>query len=184
MLNITPEDCSFFTQQVFLIGTDNEDKSVNFAPISWISFTCGQPCCLVISVGGEKNAPRNIDRNGILSATVLTPDLLPFAECCNKATGNAELYSKVCPDFTRGKVLDVPLISGAKWSYECSVIKTVRFSDSRTYFAEIKNVNISHDIKELDFIDLKAVNPVIYSPSNYFTVGEHLGSIGDFSTGK
>jgi len=28
----------FFTQQVFLIGTYNEDRNERFAPISWISY--------------------------------------------------------------------------------------------------------------------------------------------------
>lgn len=132
MLNVSEKDRCFFTQQIFLIGTNNEDKSENFAPISWISFTCGEPCCLVISVGGDKQTNRNIAREGMLSATVLTRDLLPFAECCNKATENQILYNKVKPEFERGKVLNVPLIKGAKWSYECEIIKTVEFNDSHT----------------------------------------------------
>ena len=181
MLNIKPTDSCFFTQQVFLIGTNNEDGSENFAPISWISFTCGEPCCLVISIGGDKHTKRNIIREGVLSATVLTRDLLPFAECCNAYTQNAELYQRVCPEFERGKIIDVPLIKGAMWSYECKVIKTVEFNDSHTYFAEFMNVNVATEIVKLDFIDLREIDPVIYSPMNYFTVGEHLGKIGDFS---
>lgn len=181
MLNITTSDRCFFTQPVFLIGTNNEDGSENFAPISWISFTCGEPCCLVISVGGNKQTSYNIQREEMLSATVLTPDLLAFAECCNKATQNDALYKKVKPEFERGKVLNVPLIQGATWSYECEVIKTVEFNDSHTYFAEFKSINVAQGINSLDYIDLRKINPVIYSPMHYFTVGEHLGEIGDFS---
>lgn len=179
MLNIQPNSRCFFTQQVFLIGTNNEDGSENFAPISWVSFTCGEPCCLVISCGGDKQTVRNIEREGILSATILTRDLLLFAENCNGCKNN-ELYKKICPDFERGKVIDVPLIKNAAWSYECKVIKTVEFNDSHTYFAEFVNVNVAPEIDKLDFIDLRKIDPVIYSPMNYFSVGEHLGEIGDF----
>jgi len=49
------------------------------------------------------------------------------------------------------------------------------------YFAEIKNVNVSNKVRRFDFLDLRKINPVIYSPMNYFTVGEHIGRIGDFS---
>ena len=46
--------------------------------------------------------------------------------------------------------------------------------DTTTYFAEIKNTNVDGEILKLDFIDLRQSNPVVYSPSNYFTIGEHL----------
>lgn len=87
---------------MFLISTNNEDGSKNFAPISWISFTCGETCCLVISCGGDKQTIRNIEREGVLSATVLTLDLLHFSERCNGYKNN-ELYKKVCLKFERGK---------------------------------------------------------------------------------
>ena len=128
MLNIKHTDRCFFTQQVFMIGTNNEDGSENFAPISWISFTCGEPNCLVISMGGKKQTKINIERDSILSATVLTPDLLTFAEACNSYTSNDTLQKEARPEFERGRVLDVPLIKDAKWSYECKILKTVDFS--------------------------------------------------------
>jgi hypothetical protein len=42
-------------------------------------------------------------------------------------------------------------------------------------------VNVREDVQALDFIDLCAINPVVYSPNHYFTVGEHLGKIGDYA---
>ncbi len=179
---ITPETACFFTQQLFLIGTRNEDGSPHFAPISWISFTWGPPCCLVISINGtsrKKQTTKNIERTGLLSATVVTPDLLPFVEQQNNATrqeGRDIPYS-----FEQGKVLDVPLIANAKWSYECEVIQTVRIGGCDTHFAAFRQVNVRRDVQGLDFIDLRAINPVVYSPNNYFTIGQHIGQIGDYS---
>lgn len=59
MDKIKPNDRCFFTQQVFLIGTRDEDGSAHFAPFSWISWTCGEPACLVISIGGNKQTKRS-----------------------------------------------------------------------------------------------------------------------------
>jgi flavin reductase (DIM6/NTAB) family NADH-FMN oxidoreductase RutF len=171
----------FFTQQVFIIGTYNEDKGENFAPISWISYTYGEPSCLVISIGGNKKTKENIARTGLLSATIVTPDMLPLVEQFNRATYKQELKDRLEYSIKNGKVLEVPLLDGAKFSYECQVIKTVEIGTTHTYFAEIKNVNASNEVQQLDFLDLRKINPVIYSPMNYFTVGEHLGQIGDFS---
>jgi len=91
------------------------------------------------------------------------------------------LLKKIKPEFLNGNTLDVPLISGAKWSYECRVIHSVSLGESRTYFAEFERVNVRPDIQNLDFIDLREINPVIYSPNNYFTVGAHISEIGDYS---
>lgn len=66
MNEITSTDRCFFTQQVFLIGTYNEDHTENFAPISWVSFTCGEKSCLIISMGSNKQTRKNIERTGLL----------------------------------------------------------------------------------------------------------------------
>jgi len=182
MLNFTETSACFFTQQVFLIGTRNEDGSPHFAPFSWISFTGGPPCCLVISISGQdrkKQTVSNIERSGLLSATVVTPDLLPFAEQRNLATrrDGADVPHAV----RNGVKLDVPLLEGAKWSYECKVIHAVKIGRCDTFFAALRQVNIGQDVRGLDFVDLRKIDPVIYSPFHYFSVGEHLGEIGDYS---
>ena len=182
MEKITKDSGCFFTQQLFLIGTTNEDGSANFAPISWVSFTWGPPCCLVISINGttrKKQTTQNIERTKVLSATVVTPDLLAFAEQHNRATQREGIT--LPQEFERGKVLDVPLIKGAKWSYECEVIQTVRIGGCDTHFAAFRQVNVRADVQALPFFDLREINPVVYSPGNYFTVGEHLGEIGDYA---
>ena len=169
----------FFTQQLFLIGTYDDDMEPRYAPISWISYTEGEPSCLVISMYGTKKTKDNISRTGLLSATVVTPDLLPFAEYCNDATKSMD--SPVEVNSSKGNELEVPLIQNAKFSYECRILQTVEIGLCHTYFAEIRKINVREDVAQLDFYDLREINPVIYSPWNYFRVGEHLGKIGDFA---
>ena len=182
MERITKDNAGFFTQQLFLIGTRDEDGTPHFAPFSWISFTWGPPSCLVFSMNGRtrvKQTARNIDRTGLLSATVVTPDLLPFVEQHNRATQNADDHT--AREAIPGRVLDVPLLKDAVWSFECEVIQTVPVGDCPTYFAAYRHVNVREDIQELDFCDLRVINPVVYTDHHYFTVGAHLGQIGDFS---
>jgi flavin reductase (DIM6/NTAB) family NADH-FMN oxidoreductase RutF len=116
-----------------------------------------------------------------LSATVVTPDLLPFAEQHNRATRREGAETALA--FEHGRMLNVPLIAGAKWSYECKVFKAVPVGDCITFFSDFRHVNVRADVQALDFYNLRAINPVIYSPFNYFTVGEHIGAIGDYSKG-
>ena len=169
----------FFTQQVFLIGTYDADGSAHFAPISWISWTFGPPACLVISMHGDKRTKTNFERTGMLSATVLTPDLLAFAESNNDATRNANAHPEIV--IGKGSLLEVPLIADAKFSYECRLRESVAIGETHTYFAEIMKINVSEEIAALEHYDLCKIDPVIYSPGHYYAVGKPLGEIGDYS---
>jgi flavin reductase (DIM6/NTAB) family NADH-FMN oxidoreductase RutF len=171
----------FFTQQLFLIGTYNEDGKENFAPLSWVSYTWGQPSCLILSMHGDKQTKRNFERTKQLSATVVTPDLMRFVETCGSKLHKRRFYDKEKVPFTKGNVLNVPLIANSKWSYECELHHSVQIGTTTTYFAEIKSINANDEVLELDYFDLRKINPVVYSPDNYFTIGEHLGKTGDFS---
>ncbi|HNW87878.1 MAG TPA: flavin reductase [Candidatus Limiplasma sp.] len=179
---INENSACFFTQQLFLIGTYDPDGASRFAPYSWISFTAGPPKCLVLSTNNnerKKNTPQNIERTGMFSATVVTPDLLPFAEQRNLATSGSVMPASHAME--EGKTLHVPLLAGVKWSYECEVIEHVTIGGSDTYFGAFRRVNVREDIQTLDFIDIREINPVVYAPWHYFTIGQHLGEIGDFS---
>lgn len=109
----------------------------------------------------------------------MTPELLPLCEHFNRATHRPDLT----PDWAArpAQIVEAPLLAGAKFSYELKVIQKVEIGDCVTYFGEIQRVDASEEIQNLEFFDLRKINPVIYSPYHYFTVGEHLGEIGDYS---
>lgn len=68
---------SMCVQPSFIIGTNNEDGSHNFAPITWVSVTCEKDDYLiVISIFGTKRTKENIVRTGIFSANLVSVDML------------------------------------------------------------------------------------------------------------
>lgn len=174
-------DPGFFAQQVMLIGTYDPDGKARFCPISWVSYSWGPPPCLVVSIWGTKRTKDNIARAGLFSATLVTPELLPLAEQFNRGTWRKELFEAMEVQAEKGTALDVPLLKNAKYSFECRVKTTVLNGETHTYFGEIETVNMTDELRDMEFFDLRRINPVIYSPNHYFTVGEHLGKIGDFS---
>lgn len=107
--------------------------------------------------------------------------MLPLVETLGgvPAADKAGLMAKMGYRVEQCRIVNAPLVSGANFSYECDVIRTVEIGSTHTYFAEIKQVNASDDILDLDFFDLRVIDPVVYSPGNYFAVGKHLGKIGD-----
>lgn len=176
-----PEEACFFTQQVYLIGTADADGSPRFAPISWVSYSWGSPACLVISIYGTKRTKKNIARTGQLTAAVVTEDMLPFIEQCNRGTYKEDRSKSLNFPIIQAETVQAPKLADGKFTYECEVINQVELGETITYFAKIKKICASKEILDMDFFDLRKIKPVIYSPENYFLPGEHLGRIGDFS---
>ena len=73
---------SMCVQPSFIIGTNNEDGTANFAPVSWVSVTHekGDGYLLVISMFGTKKTKQNVLRTGIFSANLVSTDMLPLMD--------------------------------------------------------------------------------------------------------
>ena len=73
---------SMCVQPAFIIGTNNEDGTDNFAPITWVSVTGekGNDYLLVISMFGTKRTKQNVIRTGILSVNLVSTDMLELMD--------------------------------------------------------------------------------------------------------
>ena len=171
-------------QPAFIIGTNNEDGTHNFAPITWVSITNEkeEDYLLVISMFGTKQTKQNVLRTGVLSANLVSTDMLGLMDYFgthHAKDGKKDGISyKVC----RGSVVDVPILDESRWIYECEVIRAVETGESTTFFCQIKNVQIDEQLTCGDTfdVDLTKLDPVIYS-GMYHSIGKLLGKIGDFS---
>ncbi len=175
------KDPAFFTQQPMLIGTYDPDGKERFCTISWVSYTWGPPPCLVVSIWGVKKTKDNIARTGMFSAAVVTPELLPLCEQFNRGTYKKELYDSLSYEKQNGTALDVPIIAASPYSFECRVKTVTKIGETMTYFGEIEHVVMSEEIQAMGYFDLCRINPVVYASEHYFTVGKHIGKIGDYS---
>ncbi|MCR4729248.1 MAG: flavin reductase family protein [Lachnospiraceae bacterium] len=172
---------SMCVQPSFIIGTNNEDGSANFAPITWVSATSenGDEYLLVISMFGTKRTKTNVLRTGIFSANLVSTDMLPLMDRFGSKHA-AEKKDLTC-EVVRGEVLDVPVLDASRWVYECEVAKTVETGEATTFFCRIRNIQMDErlDCKDTFDVDLMVLDPVIYS-GRYHSLGKSLGKIGDF----
>ena len=175
---------SLCVQPAFIIGTNNEDGTSNFAPITWVSVTNERDSdyLLVISMFGTKTTKQNVLRTGKLSVNLVSRDMLALMDYFGtrhaKDGKKDEMPYHVC----RGAVVDVPVLDESRWVYECEVAQSVETGDSTTFFCRIRNVQIDERLTCADAfdIDLTQLDPVIYS-GMYHSIGKLLGKIGDFS---
>ena len=174
---------SMCVQPSFIIGTSNEDGSANFAPITWVSITHeeGEGYLLVISMFGTKMTKLNVLRTGIFSANLVSTDMLPLMDYFGSHHARDGKKDGVSYTFSRGEVLDVPVLDASRWVYECEVEKAVETGDSTTFFCRIRNIQIDERLtcRDVFDVDLTLLDPVIYS-GKYHSLGKLLGNIGDF----
>ena len=174
---------SMCVQPSFLIGTNNEDGTPNFAPITWVSATGGNGdgYLLVVSMFGTKMTKRNVIRTGIFSANLVSTDMLPLMDYFgSRHAGDGEKNGVPCA-VSRGEVLDVPVLDESRWVYECAVERTLETGDSTTFFCRIRNIQMDERLvcRDIFDVDLTVLDPVIYS-GKYHSIGKLLGGIGDF----
>lgn len=175
---------SMCVQPAFIIGTNNEDGSHNFAPISWVSATCEKDddYLIVISMYSNKMTKKNVIRSGRLSVNLVSRDMLPLMDYFGAHHAKDGKKDKLPYCVSRGEVIDVPVLDASRWVYECEVKHTFETGASTTFFCAVKNVQMDESIECRDTfdVDLTAFDPVIYS-GMYHSIGKLLGKIGDFA---
>ncbi len=174
---------SMCVQPSFIIGTNNEDGSANFAPITWVSATHkeGERYLLVISMSGTKRTKQNVLRTGVFSANLVSVDMLPLMDYFGSKHAKDGKKDEISCSVVRGEVLDVPILDESRWVYECEVERSVEIGDSVTFFCNIRNIQMDKRLQCRDIfdVDLTLLDPVIYS-GKYHRLGKMLGEIGDF----
>lgn len=175
---------SMVVQPAFIIGTNNEDGTDNFAPITWVSATHeeGDGCLLVISMAGTKTTKQNVIRTGIFSVNLVNHDMLPLMDYFGTHKARDGQKNAMEYGVSRGEKVYVPVLDASPWVYECEVKQTVTTGDSTTFFCQIRNIQIDERVKCSDTfdVDLTKLDPIVYS-GKYHSIGDMLGNIGDFT---
>ena len=174
---------SMCVQPAFLIGTNNEDGTHNFAPITWVSITNEKDndYLLTISMFGTKRTKQNVLRTGILSVNLVSADMLPLMDYLGAHHAKDGTKDGIPYAVSRGEIVDVPVLDASRWVYECEVVNAMETGQSTTFFCSIKNIQIDERLECSDLfdVDLTKLDPVIYS-GMYHSIGQLLGRIGDF----
>jgi len=174
---------SMCVQPAFIIGTNNEDGTANFAPITWVSVTQAEDegYMLVISMFGTKRTKENVLRTGIFSANLVSVDMLPLMDYFGSRHASDGPKDGAAYEAGRGEVLDVPVLEQSRWVYECEVARIVETGNSTTFFCPVRNIQMDERLSCRDpfDVDLTVLDPVIYS-GKYHSLGKLLGDIGDF----
>lgn len=180
-MDIKP-DLVFSPQPMYIIGTKNEEDVPNFCIITWIGFSYDKTPHLMLTIGGSKQTKTNILRDRMFSANLINQDNIWLADYFGTTKGEEQLKDDVPYDYKWGNQLKVPVLDQSNWVYECEVSKIIELDGSHLFLADIKNIQIDKRFEGMDLkmIDLKLLNPAIYAPYNYFSIGDRIGGCGEW----
>ena len=179
------EDYSTHIQPVFLIGTYNEDGSPNFCPITWVTSSWdGDHGLMVISMNGAKKTKDNIARTGMMSANLVSTDMLELLDYFGANSGLDAPKNALPYEYENGHVLRVPTLNASRKVFECEVVNTHETSDTTTYFCRSRNCQKIEGLgSAFAHMDMALLEPVVYS-GRYFKLGEFMGEMGAFYVKK
>lgn len=171
----------FFPQPTYLIGTYKNDQTPNFALITWITFCSVDPPMLMFASRGKKLTRELVEKNGMFSANLVTTKMMYMADYFGTTSG----YERnKCEDigvkYMDGKVLNVPVLEESPWIYECKLINTIENHSGYIYIGEVKNILVAESIEDTSYgkIDLLSIDPLIYSPGQYYKLSSSVGTVG------
>ena len=107
---------SMCVQPAFIIGTNNEDGTYNFAPITWVSVTNEKEndYLLVISMFGIKRTKQNVIRTGVLSVNLVSTDMLELMDYFGTRHAKDGTKDGISYNVSRGDVVDVPILDASR----------------------------------------------------------------------
>ena len=172
----------FFPQPSYLIGTYKNNEKPNFALITWVTFCSVNPPMVMFASRGKKVTREQVEKNRMFSVNLVTTEMMHIADYFGTQSGfNTNKCEVVNANCSKGEILNVPIIDMSPWVYECQLVDIVQEGDGTIYIGEVKNIIVDEKILDTAYgkIDMINVDPLIYTPGGYYSVGKKVGNIGD-----
>lgn len=180
-VNIAPQMC-FCPQPLYIIGTRNEDGSPNFCALSWVTFAWNGTPTVVLSIGEPKVTRSNILREQAFVANQVGRKSVWLADYFGSTTAAQGPKTAMPYGYTWGTAVPAPVLDESALAFECCVARSIELEGGILVLGKVENVQIAAQFAgmDLDHVDLQALDPVIYAPSNYWSVGAYLGDMGEW----
>ena len=159
-------------------GTVNDPKVLT---VSWTGIVSSNPFRLYISVQPTRHSYPYIKESGEFVVNIPDETLLTIADYCGTHSGKDVDKFAVChltPEPC--KHISAPMIAQCPVSIECRVFKSMDLGSHEMFIADILATHIAPEAMNGIKFDFGKVRPLGYANSNYYTLGGHLGKIGQF----
>ena len=173
--------CYLYPMPAALIGSMVDGKP-NFCTIAFCGIVNLEPPTISAAMNRSHFTNRGIHASGAFSVNVPSAAMAEAVDWCGMFSGRREDKSQAFEVFY-GK-LGVPLVQAAPVNLECRLIQRLDTQPDEVFIGEIVVVHVNDDCFTGDTLDMKKIDPLLFSMSDkkYYRVGAEVGKA--WSMGK
>ena len=177
---------AIFPMPVLIVGTYNEDGTVNVMNAAWGMMADMKN--IILNLSSVRKTLENIRRTGSFTVSIATENTVAESDYFGLVSGNnvKDKFEKAGFHAIESNFVNAPIIEEYPFTMECEFVRETELIKGRNGVIG-KIVNVSCDEKVLDDtgkIDIEKLNAIMYDTINhgYYGVGEKVGQA--FSEGN
>lgn len=164
-----------YPMAVSLVGAQVEGKP-NFLTVVWWSIVNFQPPLIAVVLNKNHYTNRGIQESKTFSINIPSEDMVSLVDYCSIFSGREADKSTIFATFY-GSLKTAPMISECPITVECKLIETLGFATHDIFIGEIVEAYTEKKYLTSDVLDIKKVNPIIYTmyDNYYWKLGKNIG---------
>ncbi|MDR1079998.1 MAG: flavin reductase family protein [Deltaproteobacteria bacterium] len=172
-----------FPLPAWLVGTYDENEQPNIMTAAWGGILSSDPPTIGVSVRPSRATFDGITRHKAFTVSFPSAALAVETDYAGIVSGrHHDKFGEASLTPARAALVNAPYVDECPAVAECRLIKTLELGSHVLFAGQILDVKAEEGLDEDGVLDLLKVNPLVFSPSGYYRVGEFLGK--PFSIGK
>ncbi|MDR1036159.1 MAG: flavin reductase family protein [Deltaproteobacteria bacterium] len=172
-----------FPLPAWLVGTYDENGLPNIMTAAWGGILASDPPSIGVSVRPSRATFDGITRHKAFTVSFPSAALAVETDFAGIVSGRQhDKFKEAGLTPARGALVNAPYVDECPVVAECKLIKTLELGSHVLFAGQILDVKAEEGLDVDGVLDLLKVNPLVYSQSGYYRVGEFMGK--PFSIGK
>ena len=165
---------------VVMVSCNRKGEKPNIVTVAWTGTICSDPAMVSISVRPERYSHDIIEETGEFVINLVTKDLTYATDYCGVRSGrDVDKFKEMNLTPLPSKMIDAVGIEESPVNIECKVVEVKKLGSHDMFIAEVVNVTVDDRyMDENNKFNLNDSDLVAYSPGEYFTLGEKIGTFG------
>jgi flavin reductase (DIM6/NTAB) family NADH-FMN oxidoreductase RutF len=170
---------------VFVVGSYGPDGKPNVMTASWGGICCSQPPCVAVSLRKATLTYGTIIERKAFTISIPSEDRVQEADFFGLASGrDVDKFAQAKLTPVKSDLVDAPYVQEFPLVVECRLFRTIELGLHTQFVGEVLDVKADESVRGEDGLDIRKVQPLVFTPDTqgYYGIGEFLGrafSIGE-----
>jgi flavin reductase (DIM6/NTAB) family NADH-FMN oxidoreductase RutF len=170
---------------VWAIGSYDKNGKPNVMTSAWVGICCSKPPCVMTSIRKATYTFGNIMERKAFSVNIPSELFAKEIAYFGSVSGrDVDKFKVTGLSPVKCDLVDAPCIKEFPIVIECKLVQTLELGSHTMFIGEIMDVKVDKSLLgEKELPDIKKVKPFVFTPgsSNFFGIGEYLGSISSLA---